>query len=222
MRLILASASPRRRYLLACLGLPFEVVEPEIDEGTMAGRAERIARRLAAAKARAVAEERRDATVLAADTVVAHRGVLLGKPRDAAEAEAMLKRLRGRVHRVVTAVAVLPPARTGARRGGRRRPLVEHAVTRVTMRRYSDAEIAASIARGDPFDKAGAYAIQDERLAPVARYDSLPADRRGCYCNVVGLPLWTVVRLLGRAGLDITHISAGDLPAQCGECPLAA
>jgi len=213
--LILASASPRRRYLLACLGLPFEVVAPEIDEGTMAGRAERIARRLAAAKARAVAEERRDATVLAADTVVAHRGVLLGKPRDAAEAEAMLKRLRGRVHRVVTAVAVLPPARTGARRGGHCRPLVEHAVTRVTMRRYSDAEIAASIARGDPFDKAGAYAIQDERLAPVARYD-------GCYCNVVGLPLWTAVRLLGRAGLDITHISAADLPPQCSGCPLAS
>ena len=217
--LILASASPRRRELLARLGLPFEVVEPAVEEGSLRGRPERIARRLAAAKARAVSEERPDATVLAADTVVAHRGVLLGKPRDAAEAEAMLKRLRGRVHRVVTAVAVLPP--------GRRRPLVEHAVTRVTMRRYADAEIAASIARGDPFDKAGAYAIQDERLAPVARYDDPPAgrqgppaDRRGCYCNVVGLPLWTAVRLLCRAGLDITHIGAAALLPQCAECPV--
>jgi MAF protein len=220
MRLILASASPRRCELLARLGLPFEVVEPAVEEGSLRGRPERIARHLAAAKARAVSEERPDATVLAADTVVAHRGVLLGKPRDAAEAQAMLKRLRGRAHRVVTAVAVLPP--------GHRRPLVDHAATRVTMRRYTDAEIAASIARGDPFDKAGAYAIQDERLAPVARYDAvpagrhgLPADRRGCYCNVVGLPLWTAVRLLGRAGLDITHIGAAALLPQCTACLLA-
>jgi len=224
--LILASASPRRRHLLGRLGLAFEVVEPEIDESTTAGRPERIARRLASAKARAVALRRPDATIIAADTIVAHRGVLLGKPRDAAEAEATLKRLRGRTHRVVTAVAVLPPAQTGARyarlrRGGRRRPMVDHAVTSVTMRRYSDAEIAASIARGDPFDKAGAYAIQDDRLAPVAAYEGLPADRRGCYCNVVGLPLWTAARLLGRAGLDITHISAADLLPQCAECPLA-
>jgi MAF protein len=212
--LILASASPRRRVLLARLGLPFEVVEPDIDESATAGRPERIARRLAAAKARAVAIRRPDATIIAADTIVAHRGALLGKPRDAAEAEATLKRLRSRTHRVITAVAVLP--------AGHRRPLIDHAVTSVTMRRYTDAEIAASIARGDPFDKAGAYAIQDERLAPVAAYESLPADRRGCYCDVVGLPLWTAVRLLGRAGLDITHIRASDLLPHCAECPLAA
>jgi septum formation protein len=204
--LILASASPRRRDLLARLGLPFEIVEPAVEEGRVTGRPERIARRLAADKAHAVAGERGGATVLAADTVVAHRGALLGKPRDAAEAEAMLKRLRGRVHRVVTAVAVLPP--------GRRRPLMDHAVTRVTMRRYSDAEVAASIARGDPFDKAGAYAIQDGLLDPAYRYD-------GCYCNVVGLPLWLVVRLLGRAGLDITYVSGAKLLPQCSECPLA-
>jgi MAF protein len=210
--LILASGSPRRRHLLGCLGLPFEVVEPEIDESDLAGRPERVARRLAAAKAHAVAARRPDAIILAADTVVAHRGALLGKPRDVAEAEATLKRLRGRVHRVVTAVAVIPP--------GHRRPLVDHAVTGVTMRRYTDEEIVASIARGDPFDKAGAYAIQDDRLAPVAAYDSLPADRRGCYCSVVGLPLWTAMRLLGRAGLDITYISPTDLLPQCGSCVL--
>jgi len=203
--LILASASPRRRHLLGCLGLPFEVVEPEIDESGLAGRPERVARRLAAAKAHAVAARRPDAVILAADTVVAHRGALLGKPREAAEAEATLKRLRGRVHRVVTAVAVLPP--------GHRRPLVDHAVTRVTMRRYTDEEIAASIARGDPFDKAGAYAIQDDWLAPVARYG-------GCYCNVVGLPLWIAMRLLGRAGLDINDMAATEMPPQCGSCVL--
>lgn len=213
--LVLASASPRRRELLARLGLPFEVVEPRVDEEGLEGRPERISRRLAVAKARAVAASRSQAAVLAADTVVAYRGDLLGKPEGAAEAEAMLRRLRSRVHRVVTAVAILPPAQTGARRGGRRRPLVDHAVTRVTMRRYDNAEIAASIARGDPFDKAGAYAIQDERLSPVEAYD-------GCYCNVVGLPVWITARLLGRAGLDITHVIAGRLLPQCAGCPLLA
>ncbi len=205
--LILASASPRRRDLLTRLGLPFEVVEADIDESALAGRPERVARRLAVAKARAVAARRPDATVLAADTVVAHRGDLLGKPRDAAEAWATLRRLRDLTHRVVTAVAVMPP--------GRRRPLLGHAVTRVAMRRYADAEIATSIARGDPFDKAGAYAIQDERLAPVAAH-------QGCYCNVVGLPLWTAIRLLGRAGLDITQVGATELLPQCASCPLTS
>jgi MAF protein len=202
--LILASASPRRRELLARLGLPFDVAEPRIDEGAATGRPERVARRLAAAKARAVAGMRPDAVVLAADTVVAHRGALLGKPRDPSEAAAMLSRLRGRSHRVVTAVAVLAP--------GRRRPLAAHAVTRVTMRRYTDGDIDASIARGDPFDKAGAYAVQDERLSPVARY-------QGCYCNVVGLPLWTAVPLLAAAGLDMTA-TVVDLLPQCAGCPL--
>ena len=206
MRLILASASPRRRELLACLGIPFEVTQPRIDEGA-SGRPERVARRLAVAKARAVAARRPEAAVLAADTVVAHGATILGKPRDAAEAGAMLRRLRGRTHRVVTAVAVLPPRR--------RQPLVAHALTRVTMRRYTDEEIERSIARGDPFDKAGAYAIQDPRLAPVESYS-------GCYCNVVGLPLWTTVELLRRAGVDITRILEAAMPLQCGGCPLRA
>ena len=234
--LILASVSPRRRDLLARLDLPFKVVAPRVDEGVLRGRPEPIARRLAAAKARAVAAQHPDAAVLAADTIVAHRGILLGKPTNADEAQAMLQRLRlWRTHRVVTAVAVLPPARTGARYarlrlGGRRRPLIDHATTYVTMRRYTDADIAASIARGDPFDKAGAYAIQDERLAPVARYDTLPGPGvgptvgpggRGCYCNVMGLPLWTAIRLLDRAGLDMTRVAPADLLPQCAECPLA-
>ncbi len=228
--LILASASPRRRDLLARLDLPFKVVAPRVDEGVLRGRPEPIARRLAAAKARAVAAERPDAAVLAADTVVAHRGVLLGKPANADEAQAMLRRLRGRTHRVVTAVAALPPAPTGARPGGRRRPLVDHATTYVTMRRYTDADIAASISRGDPFDKAGAYAIQDERLAPVARFDAPPGPSvnppggpggQGCYCNVMGLPLWTAIRLLDRAGLDLTPVALADLLPQCANCPLA-
>jgi len=206
-KLILASASPRRRELLSRLGIPFEVVPADIDEDVSAGRPERIARRLASAKTLAVATLRPEALVLAADTVVACRGRLLAKPRDAAEAQVMLQLLRGRAHRVVTAVAVVPPLET-PRRGVS--TLVDHVVTVVRMRHYSDEEIAASIARGDPFDKAGAYAIQDETFRPVASYT-------GCYCNVVGLPLWTTVRLLGRAGLDIT---GSNLLPQCRTCPL--
>lgn len=217
-RLILASASPRRRALLACLGLPFDVVPPEIDEDAAGsdGRPERVARRLAAAKARTVAAGHPQAVVLAADTVVAHGGLLLGKPTGAHQAAAMLRRLRAGDHLVISAVAVSAPGRRLAVAHA-----IAQAVTRVRMRNYSDGEIAASIARGDPFDKAGAYAIQDEALHPVERYE-------GCYCNVVGLPLWTAIRLLGRAcpelaegaGLDITSLSLANLPPQCANCPL--
>ncbi len=167
------------------------------------GRAERVARRLARAKAVAVAAVQPDAVILAADTVVAYRGGLLGKPRDAGETAAMLRLLRGRRHRVVTAIAVVLP--------GRKTPLMSHVTTGVLMRPYTDTEIDASIARGDPFDKAGAYAIQDETFRPVERYE-------GCYCNVVGLPLWTAATLLVRAGVGV-RVSAGDLLPQCAPCP---
>jgi predicted house-cleaning NTP pyrophosphatase (Maf/HAM1 superfamily) len=117
----------------------------------------------------------------------------------------MLQRLRGRSHEVITAVALLPPSE--------RAVLARHPVTGVTMRRYTDEEMAASIARGDPFDKAGAYAIQDELFRPVESYD-------GCYCNVVGLPLWPVIEMLRKAGIAVT-VRATDLLPQCATCPLA-
>ena len=204
---ILASKSPRRRDLLSRLGIPFEMLAPEVHEevGGQDARPERVVRRLASTKARAVAARHPDAVILAADTVVAHRGVILGKPRDAADAGMVLQGLRGHTHSVATGVAVARPGK---------RLLIEHEVTRVSMRRYGDEEIAASIARGDLFDKAGAYAIQDEAFRPVESYE-------GCYCNVVGLPVWTAIRLLGRAGLDITRITASDLLPRCASCPLA-
>ncbi len=206
LRLVLASASPRRRELLSRLGIAFAAVPLDVDEHLQGARPERLARRLAALKARATAGLRPHAAILAADTIVAYRNLLFGKPEGPDQARATLELLRGRSHRVVTAVAVLPP--------GRKRPLVDHATTMVTMRRYRDAEIAASIARGDPLDKAGAYAIQDDIFQPVESYD-------GCYCNVVGLPLWTAIHLLGRAGLDITHVRSSDLLPQCAVCRLA-
>lgn len=204
--LILASASPRRQHLLSLLGLHFQAVAPNVEEDFRPGeRPQAAARRLARAKALVVAGSHPEEFVLAADTVVACAGRLLSKPSDASEAVAMLRLLRARTHRVITAVTVVPPAA--------RRPLVAHTVTRVRMRPYSDKEIAASIASGHPFDKAGAYAVQDLDFRPV---DSL----QGCYCNVVGLPLWTTKALLARAGLPATSpFPPSGAPPQCRVCP---
>jgi septum formation protein len=194
--LVLASASPRRRALLATLGWPFEVVVGDVDESAAAAESGlALARRLAAAKAAAVAVARPDAVVLAADTVVSLDGRVYGKPSSSAEAHRMLWELRGRRHAVITGVCVL-------RAGGA--PHVEAACTAVWMRPYTDAEIAAFVASGESFDKAGAYAIQDPTFRPVARIV-------GCFTNVVGLPLCITRTLLRAAGLplaptaDCTH-----------------
>jgi MAF protein len=187
---VLASASPRRRALLARSGLPFQVDVPTVDEAPRAGESGlALARRLARAKALAVAARHPGAVVVAADTVVALDERLLGKPADAEEARAMLRALRGRWHQVVTAVCVTAPER-GTRLGA--------LTTDVEMRPYTDAEIAAYIARGEPFDKAGAYAIQDPGFQPVARW-------RGCYTNVVGLPLCLTAALLYSVGVELPH-----------------
>jgi len=206
--LILASRSPRRRQLLAHLGLPFRVVIPQLEEDiapAAAGRPEELAEALALAKAQAVVGEEGEGIVIAADTIVVDGDTILGKPADGSEAAATLRRLRGKTHRVITGLAVVDAA------SGQR--AASHVVTAVRMRHYSDAEIAAYVARGEPLDKAGAYAIQDEQFHPVASYD-------GCYCNVVGLPLKALVILLRRAGLDITPDSLENLPPQCGGCPI--
>ena len=206
MPLILASASPRRRDLLARLGIPFEVRPVYIDERTPStGNPEIIARRLAREKAEAARLIDVNAAIVAADTVVALDGAILAKPTDAEDARRMLSSLRGRWHYVVSAVAVM-------RRGGRA-ALVRHPVTRVLMRDYGDDEIEESIARGDPFDKAGAYAIQDKLFRPVESYE-------GCYCNVVGLSLWAMLEVLRKADIDISQVNLTQLLPQCATCPL--
>ncbi len=205
-RLVLASASPRRKELLARLGVRFDVRPVEIAEDAGPSKDPQIvARRLACAKAEAARLTDEHAPILAGDTVVALGGRIFGKPANGAEAREMLRTLRGRTHDVVTAVAVVPL--------GRRSVIVRHPLTAVTMREYSDAEIEASIARGDPLDKAGAYGIQDELLHPAERYE-------GCYCSVIGLSLWATIEALRKAGEEVDVESVDFLP-QCAACPLA-
>jgi septum formation protein len=171
--------------LLAALGIEFEVVPLDLDERAIAAGLPPAEGALAVARAKAAAAPGgTGAIVLTADTEVVHQGRALGKPRDAEEARAMLLSLRGRPHEVVTAVCL------GA--GGREQS--EAVTTTVIMRDYSPQEVDAYVASGTPFDKAGGYGIQDEPFRPVAAVE-------GCYCNVVGLPLWTVTGLLAEAGI---------------------
>ncbi len=205
--LVLASASPRRAELLSRLGIGFEVRPVDIEEERGPSlNPEIVVRRLARAKAEVARLLVPGTPILAADTVVVHDGEVLGKPANDQQAWEMLRRLRGQTHQVISAVAVVP--------AGQRSPLVRHPTTSVKMRQYTDEEIAASIERGHPFDKAGGYAIQDEVFAPVDSYD-------GCYCNVVGLPLWTTIELLRKAGVGLAPIQPEQLLPQCALCPLA-
>ncbi len=195
MALILASSSPRRRQLLAALGHPFTIDAADIDESRMGEESPAAhVRRLAEEKARAVAARRPQDVILAADTIVVHQGRILGKPKDADDARAMLQSLRNEPHQVITAVAV---SRADA-------IVSDLDVSTIIMRNYSDAEIDAYIASGDPFDKAGAYAIQNAAFAPVARLE-------GCYAGVMGLPLALTARLLAAAGL----VPAPSWPQAC-------
>lgn len=170
---MLASASPRRVALLRQVGAEFTVVDPGPDRA-WPGEAEprHGSRALALDKARRVAERRKGAVVIGADTVVVVRGERLGKPANAAEAEHMLARLQGRTHEVWTGIAVV--------RDGEARTAAE--VTRVTFARLSEPEIAAYVRTGEPLDKAGAYGIQGVAGCFVRRIE-------GDYFTVVGLPL---------------------------------
>ncbi len=202
MTLVLASGSPRRRELLTALGMPFVVDPADVDETSDETGPVRLAETLALAKARAVSRRRPDDFVIGSDTVVSLDGRLLGKPGDASEARGMLDALRGRGHEVVTAIALVVP-------GGVE--VVTHSRTAVLMRDYEDEARDEFIARGEPFDKAGGYAIQDAAFHPVARIE-------GCECGVMGLPLWTLRGMLLDAGLEPAAPSI-DRCAECKERP---
>jgi septum formation protein len=186
IRLILASASPRRKMLLGATGLAFEIVESGIDEVRREGEAAMdFALRMAREKALNVAARVPDAMVLAADTIVECNGRILGKPTDAAEARAMLQMLSGNTHTVVTAFAIV----------GAGAITESHAITsRVTFHVLSLAEITAYVATGEPMDKAGSYGIQDGGAAFIAKVE-------GARDNVMGLPVREVLAALRRHGV---------------------
>lgn len=188
MELILASQSPRRRELLARMGLRnFRVWAPDVDETMPPGTPpQALVEALSRRKAQAVqAQAGAGCLIIAADTVVCLEGQILGKPADAAQAAAMLRALSGRRHMVCSGVSVCAGGRT----------VTEHEQTLVTFRPLDEGEIAAYIATGEPMDKAGAYGIQGLGSLFVSGIE-------GDYYNVVGLPVCRLGRILRRFGVD--------------------
>ena len=194
LELILASASPRRRELLAQLAVPFTVIPANIDESAWPAEVPRAyTMRVAYAKAQHIAQQFPTAVVLGADSVVVLEQQILGKPRDMAQARYMLSRLSGREHTVITGLAVLHQAQQFVS--------LDAVSTLVRFRPLSPSVIEHYLATGEPMDKAGAYAIQGAAAAFVAARD-------GCYTNVVGLPLRRTATLLQAAGLHVPTLPA--------------
>ena len=206
-RMILASTSPRRRDLVRAFNPPPEHLAPSVDEALpQHGESpEHYVLRISAAKAASVASKIKGALVLGADTAVVLDSEILGKPNGAQHAIQMLAGLRGRAHRVVTGVTVLD--------SGTGRRACAAMSTDVTMRSYSDSEVASYVASGEPFDKAGAYGVQDEAFDPAHSLE-------GCYLNVVGLPVCRVVSLLEELGASPRLKSGWSPPDGCLDCPL--
>lgn len=187
-RLILASASPRRRSLLEQIGLTFRIRPSEVEEcHHLRGDAPTLACCLALEKARWVACREKEGLVIGADTVVVLDGEILGKPRDHAEAFNMLVELAGRTHQVVTGVALVEVMS--------RRERVGYQETAVTMRPPEPDRLWAYVATSEPIGKAGAYAVQGKGALLVERIE-------GCYSNVVGLPLGLLTDMLREFGVD--------------------
>jgi septum formation protein len=201
MRLILASASPRRAELLGSLGLRFEVIQSDaVEHDTHPVSPRELALHNAQLKARDVASRHPDALVIGADTIVVLGDAVFGKPSDTAEAWRMLRELSGRNHRVITGVCLI----TGL--GNEERSFAVE--TTVRFRELSDADIKGYLAAVNVFDKAGAYAIQEG--------PPLVAAIEGSYSNVVGLPLERLVEELRNLGVQIAE--TGKSPAATPSC----
>ncbi len=189
MRVILASGSPRRHDLLDMIGIAHDVIPADIDESQFDGeRPLEHVERLASQKGAAIAARFPDSLVISADTIVVERGDILGKPRDAAEARAMLHRLSGRTHLVFTAVATTI--------GDRILSAVEE--VKVTFLPLSERTIASYVATGEPMDKAGSYGIQGYGATLVERID-------GDFFAVMGLPIARLVTLLRETGVGYEY-----------------
>lgn len=184
--IILASASPRRHELLSLIGLQYEVHSPEVDESET-GRPDEMVLQLAHKKAQAAAKAYPGRTILAADTLVFAKGQVLGKPKDEADAVRMLGILRNDLHEVYTGVCVIDSSGQ-VHAGGEK--------TAVRFIPISDEEIRAYVDSGEPYGKAGAYAIQGVAGMFISAIE-------GSYSNVVGLPLHLVKALLGEAAIKL-------------------
>ena len=185
MKWILASKSPRRREILETMGIKFEIVTADTDESSVLTDPCALVEELSLRKGMAVREKMlaegcdlSDTVILSSDTVVSVDGEILGKPRDEADAKRMLRLLSGRAHEVVSGVALIGPNRHG----------VSHEVTEVMFDELDEETVVRYISRSEPYDKAGAYAIQGLASAYIRGI-------RGCYFNVVGLPIHRMNRL---------------------------
>lgn len=193
MDIILASQSPRRKELMGQIGLKFKVISPNVDEKVEGNPSPaQLVEELSLRKARAVEQlAGGEGLIIAADTVVALEGAVLGKPKTERDAFSMLSALSGNRHYVYTGVTVL-------RQG---RAVTQHEVTTVTFRELEPAEINSYIATGEPMDKAGAYGIQG--LGAL-----LVSGIQGDYFNVMGLPVYRLGRILAGLGLDLLNMAA--------------
>jgi MAF protein len=203
-QIILASASPRRRELLAAMGVDFTVMPANVNEDALPNETPlETQHRITRAKATSAIHNPQSAiqnpTIIACDTTVLLDGEMLNKPADADEARNMLRRLRGRIHEVQSTIVI----RCGEEES------IDVVTSQVVMRDYSDEEIEAYIATGDPYDKAGSYAVQHSQFSPVQ-------EIRGCPLNVIGLALCHV-----RARLPYLPASAPVCAAYFGKpCPV--
>ena len=189
--MILASASPRRRELLALICPEFEIVPSEFDETHLSADLppEEYVTASASRKACAVARDAENAIVIGADTIVVVGDEILGKPSDDEDARRMLRAIGGRTHQVCTGVSVI------STRNGSQTEKTGFECTDVTVRPLSAEIIDRYVATGEPLDKAGAYAIQGKGAVLIERIN-------GCYFNVVGLPVYLVSRLLEEFGVE--------------------
>ena len=205
-RLVLASASPRRRELLEALGLPFEVQPADVPEEPLPEETpQEMVERLSRDKALKVAATLDVGFVIGGDSTVVHLGESLGKPVDDNGARAMLRRLRGTTHHVSTGLTVVN-ASTGQAK-------TVSMTSQITLREFSDEDIEASIASGVPKDKAGAYAVQDTKLRPASAW-------QGCYHNIIGLPTCLALQLLDELGYPWPESWRLPESARCGPaCP---
>jgi len=187
MKIILASASPRRKQLLKQLGLEFAISPSKIEEKLNPRLKPRTqAEVLSLQKAEEVHSKNPDSLIISADTIVVLNEEILGKPKDEKDAKRMLKRLSGKTHRVVTGFTIL----------GHKKKVVRSVETKVTFKKLNDKEVAKYILNEKPFDNAGSYRIQDLGAIFVEKIE-------GDYFNIVGLPLSTLARELKRFGVKI-------------------